>query len=80
MPRYNSWTTVTPKRLGTVDPVCRRCVRPLGMDDALALALETGRLRRRLPDAKTRRMLRERADTPQKALAQALGVDRAFPS
>jgi hypothetical protein len=50
------------------------------MDDALALALETGRLRRRLPDAKTRRMLRERADTPQKALAQALGVDRAFPS
>jgi transcriptional regulator with XRE-family HTH domain len=47
------------------------------MDDTLTTALESGRLRRRLPPPVTRRRLREGAGIPQEALAQAVGVDRA---
>lgn len=43
-------------------------------------ALERARLRRRLPDPQTRRVLRERAGITQTALAEALGVDRATVS
>lgn len=46
------------------------------LDAALALT----RLRRRLPDPRTRRMLRERADISQAVLAAAIGVERATVS
>jgi transcriptional regulator with XRE-family HTH domain len=48
-----------------------------GHSDSLAAALEKARLRRRLPDPKTRRALRQRAGLPQAAVARAVGVDRA---
>lgn len=48
--------------------------------DPLTSALERARLRRRLPDPPSRRLLRERADVTQKALAAACGVDRATVS
>jgi transcriptional regulator with XRE-family HTH domain len=47
------------------------------MTAALENALEIARLRRRLPDARTRRALRERAGLPQAVVARAVGVDRA---
>lgn len=40
-------------------------------------ALERARLRRRLPDPKYRRLLRERAGLTQTIVARALEVDRA---
>lgn len=40
-------------------------------------ALERARWRRRLPDPKHRRLLRERAGLTQTIVAQALAVDRA---
>ncbi|HXF83150.1 MAG TPA: helix-turn-helix transcriptional regulator [bacterium] len=39
--------------------------------------LDRARQRRRLPDPKTRRLLRERAGITQAALAEAVGVSRA---
>jgi transcriptional regulator with XRE-family HTH domain len=43
----------------------------------LEVALDLARLRRRLPDPKTRRALRQRAGLPQSAIAKVVGVDRA---
>jgi transcriptional regulator with XRE-family HTH domain len=46
-------------------------------EDILGAALERSRTLRRLPDASTRRVLRERAGIKQRTLARALGVDPA---
>jgi transcriptional regulator with XRE-family HTH domain len=48
--------------------------------DALAQIIEKRRARKRLPDPRTRRQVRERAGITQADLAQVLGVDRATVS